>query len=43
MTIQGSSHNKHPIKNYEIVFKKSIIDGTDKVKNLSDKKTVNKK
>ena len=42
MKNQVSSDDTHPIKNCKTVFKKSIIDGADKVRNLSFTKTVNK-
>ena len=40
MKNQDSSNDTHPIKNYKIMLKYSIIDGADKVKNLSNTNTV---
>ena len=40
MKNQDSSDDTHPIKNYKIMLKFSIIDGADQVNNLSNTNTV---
>ena len=42
MNYQVSSDDTYPIKNYESLLIDSIIDGADKVRNMADRKTVNR-